>query len=656
MPAALLINGVDAETYGFTLAEAPGWSDMPARAVVTAPVIGRQGVKDLADPQEQPRKLSLSGTLRGTSVADARTKLDALKIAFAAKTIQFVFADQSTRFVTGRLDSFNSPPLVGSMVQSTLHVDATFVCTDPYFYDALLAGVFINYSPGDTITGETFTRASTAYQLNAAGVYEQKAINVKRDGHYIGGVRSLLLEGARTNSVLRSNDLTNAAWTTGATGVASQSAVGLDGSANSATFLNDTDGAAFYVKSQSFVVPNDNSTHTVAAWILKDSNVTRFPQVKLVLSGGTVVQRAISLNTQTGATGVNNSAGTGTVRVIDGGLWWILEITVTNNITGNTTLQVACYPAAGTALGVDNAAATGTTTFGQVQVELFSLFSSSPIFTAGATVTRAADSYSAPFYAVPQEMSAYVKSVELGTFAAAAAQMSITTSGNATPQFRIFSGAGYLVHHFNTAGAGVVVSSLAGGPTKGDTVELSGRLFSDGSVDITQSLNSGAPTSGAQSAPLLPLAAAWAAQLVWLNSIGNGNVGFIAIQSFKIAAKSRTLDEMRALVRMPLGTAVVRPLVRINGVSVNPVITLYNKAGVAMASITLTITTIAGDILEIDMDAKTVKKNGVSQIATISAGDFFSIDPADQTNFGAPGPSINSSSGAVTVEYRRAWR
>jgi phage-related protein len=107
---------------------------------------------------------------------------------------------------------------------------------------------------------------------------------------------------------------------------------------------------------------------------------------------------------------------------------------------------------------------------------------------------------------------------------------------------------------------------------------------------------------------------------------------------------------------MPLGTGPVRPLVRITGASLNPVITLYNKAGVAVGSITLTVTTIAGDVLEVDMDAKTVKKNGVSSLSSISAGDFFSIDPADQTNFGAPGPRIDSSSGAVTTEYRRTWR
>jgi phage-related protein len=108
--------------------------------------------------------------------------------------------------------------------------------------------------------------------------------------------------------------------------------------------------------------------------------------------------------------------------------------------------------------------------------------------------------------------------------------------------------------------------------------------------------------------------------------------------------------------RLPLGTGPVRPLVTISGASTNPVITLYNTAGAAVASITLTITTVGGDTLSIDMDAKTVKKNGASVIANITAGDFFSIDPLDQVNFGGAGPYINSSSGAGNSTYYKTWR
>lgn len=108
--------------------------------------------------------------------------------------------------------------------------------------------------------------------------------------------------------------------------------------------------------------------------------------------------------------------------------------------------------------------------------------------------------------------------------------------------------------------------------------------------------------------------------------------------------------------RLPLGTGPIRPVVTIAGASVNPTITLFNAAGGGMASLTITLTTIAGDSLVIDMDQKTIKLNGINQIAALTAGDFFSIDPLDQANFGGLGPYITTSSGAGTVVYNKTWR
>ncbi len=108
--------------------------------------------------------------------------------------------------------------------------------------------------------------------------------------------------------------------------------------------------------------------------------------------------------------------------------------------------------------------------------------------------------------------------------------------------------------------------------------------------------------------------------------------------------------------RLPLGTGPIRPIVTISGASTNPVLTLRNSAGAAMGSLTLTITTIVGDTLVIDMGLKTVKKNGVSSLSAITAGDFFTIDPTDQTNYGGSGPYIDVSSGAGSIAYSKSWR
>jgi hypothetical protein len=136
---------------------------------------------------------------------------------------------------------------------------------------------------------------------------------------------------------------------------------------------------------QAVTVANDSATHCVAIWVRKNSNTGGFPVLAVSLSGGTGFTRAIALNTQTGAA-VLNSGGAGTHRVIDGGLWWIVEITVNNNTTGNTTLTVAVVPEYGTVINVLNAAATGALVVGQVDVILNATAYSPPIFTSSAAV------------------------------------------------------------------------------------------------------------------------------------------------------------------------------------------------------------------------------------------------------------------------------
>ena len=402
----------------------------------------------------------------------------------------------------------------------------------------------LRYAPGDTITGEAFTRSTVAYQTNVSGIYVSKAIDTKRDGHYIGGVVSTLLEGARTNSCLQSNVLTTT-WTLSGAGTRTQDAVGLDGTANSATTIADTSAAAQTTVNQTITVPVDSNKHCASFYFKKDSDTTRFPACMLQISGGTTVRRSAHLNTQTGAIADDNPAGTGSSRVVDDELWWIVELTVTNNSTaGNTSLLARVYPAAGTVLGTGDVAATGSCIVGQVQVELNSPSYSSPIFTTTAAVARGSDSESLPHTTPPQEMTVYAKFVEQGTIGIANARVfQISDAAGTSPYFTCYStGTAYRARH--TSGGVDQLSTLAVAPAIGDTVELCFRLFGDGSIDITQSIDGAASTSGAQSSAL-PFASAWSGLLAWLNSVGTSAVGFTALQQFKVIAGSRSLDEIR---------------------------------------------------------------------------------------------------------------
>jgi hypothetical protein len=132
---------IDVATYGFTLSEAPGWLDLPPRQIPSAPIIGRPGAKELATAQENPRRLTLRGTVRGATAAIARANVDALKLAFMAKPLSLSFADFPDRHVFVSLEGFVPQPLAnarGPFVQEALQVEATFTAYDPLSYDNTL--------------------------------------------------------------------------------------------------------------------------------------------------------------------------------------------------------------------------------------------------------------------------------------------------------------------------------------------------------------------------------------------------------------------------------------------------------------------------------------------------------------------------------------
>lgn len=193
----------------------------------------------------------------------------------------------------------------------------------------------------------------------------------------------------RINQLLQAYNLNSASWTKSATtGTALLNAVGIYGLANTASTLTDSDDVNYYLASQNKTIPNDSNTHTAVVFILKDSNQARFPQVKLVLSGGTGVTKAVAVNTATGV--IRVVAG---CRMIDGALyefpeWWILELTAANNSTGNVTASVQIYAAAGPSLGVDDPTVQGSVVIGHVELNLNSQwFVYPPIPTTTAAVT-----------------------------------------------------------------------------------------------------------------------------------------------------------------------------------------------------------------------------------------------------------------------------
>jgi len=200
----------------------------------------------------------------------------------------------------------------------------------------------------------TLTRAgNTATRVNSSGLIETVNADLPRFDYSftsVGTLLGLLVEEARTNVVLHNRDMSNAAWTKGATMTAAKDQTGVDGSANSASSL--TGGAV-------------TATNTVLQ--------------SITLASSARFQTAY----------VKRLVGTGTIEMtMDNGSTWT---DVTSQIsTSWARISIASQTIADPVVGFRI-----TTSGDKIAVDFFQnengAFATSAIPTAGATVTRAAD-------------------------------------------------------------------------------------------------------------------------------------------------------------------------------------------------------------------------------------------------------------------------
>lgn len=238
-----------------------------------------------------------------------------------------------------------------------------------------------------------FTRASVGWVRGANGMWQQVAAGVPRFG-YAGFTRAFLgylSEPQSTNYLLRSQDLSNAAWTkTNATLTTAQA------SPDSATSAQKVAATASGVCSVAQAGASNSATghNTISVRAKADTGSWLLLQVGIA---GTTISAWFDVST--GAIGATSTSGAGlTYRVHavereESGFWWC-ELTF-----DNPSAQIVTHTAS-----VVSANSATTATIGQAlifwqhQSEAVSS-ATSPIVTTSATVTRSADLATRPLTA-----------------------------------------------------------------------------------------------------------------------------------------------------------------------------------------------------------------------------------------------------------------
>ena len=210
----------------------------------------------------------------------------------------------------------------------------------------------------------SFTRATSATAWDENGTLITRTSGNHRFDHdpadelLSGNYRPLgvLIEGAATNELLQSEDITTTWTNVGATLTAND--VAAPDGLTTADKGEDASAGAFDHFHQTIIVAADGTSWCFSFFVPKDTNQSRFPGIGMRT---TAAMTFAQVDTKTGAihdvSSVFDSFG-----VIDAGSWWRFWFVKTNDSI-QTTVRIEVYPAIASTFGINSAAATGFTHF-----------------------------------------------------------------------------------------------------------------------------------------------------------------------------------------------------------------------------------------------------------------------------------------------------
>lgn len=276
----------------------------------------------------------------------------------------------------------------------------------------------------------TVSRASTAAYIDRDRVLKYAGTGVLRYDHdpSSGAPLGALIEGSRTNSLTRSEEADNAAWTKAKTTVTANAVAAPDGATTADTLVEDNTSGEHYID-QNFAATNA-VVYTWSTWV-KAAAGTR----SLRLRTATAVAAFVDFNPSTGVLGTP-SGGTATATAYANG-WYRVALTVTAGSTTTLVCRRQVVNAGSTSYLGD---LTQAFYLWGAQLEV-GAFASSYIPTTSGTVTRSADDVSMAYALLPASVggneATLFADVDFPNYAAAIGKSLITLQVSSSERLRL---------------------------------------------------------------------------------------------------------------------------------------------------------------------------------------------------------------------------
>ena len=247
-----------------------------------------------------------------------------------------------------------------------------------------------NKSLVDATTGAslvTFTRASTGTYVGSDGLIKTATTNEARFDHNptTGESLGLLVEEARTNLLLRSEEFNDAYWTTSVL-ITSNSTTSPDGVLTADLLADTVDASAQAHQVSKILSVTSGVAYTLSAYIKAGTGIGF--SLGASAAGAFTVEQRVVFNAVTGVATLSLGTPTNISITPTGSGWYRCSCVITPTTTGNATIVLRLYNSAGAGFyqgdGTQNAYLWGA------QLEA-GAFATSYIPTTSATVTRAAD-------------------------------------------------------------------------------------------------------------------------------------------------------------------------------------------------------------------------------------------------------------------------